>query len=142
VPGTVDRLRALREPGREEDAAAPLVLAATDPANPFGGVLPWPETVGEHRHGPKRNAGAHVVLVDGCLAAYVERGGRSLVTFSEDEDLLAAAAEALAGLVRAGRVASLQLQRVDATEVGSQPIVPHLRQAGFGDHPRGLVLRR
>jgi ATP-dependent helicase Lhr and Lhr-like helicase len=142
LPGAVDRLRAVREPGREEDVAAPLVLAATDPANPYGGVLPWPDPVGEHRHSPKRAAGAHVVLVDGDLVLYSERGGRSLVTFTAEEERLAAGAQALAGLVGAGRVDALQLQRIDAEAVGDQPLAGLLRAAGFADHPRGLVLRR
>jgi ATP-dependent helicase Lhr and Lhr-like helicase len=142
VPGAIDRLRAVREPGREEDVAAPLVLAATDPANPFGGVLAWPEQTADHRHRPKRAAGAHVVVVDGALVVYSERGGRSLVTFTDDGALLAAAAQALAGLVHTGRVNQLQLQKIDAAEVGAQPIAPLLRDAGFTDHPRGLVLRR
>jgi ATP-dependent Lhr-like helicase len=153
IPGAVDRLRAVRDPGRAEDVAhgrptasrheaAPLVLAATDPANPYGGILPWPEKIGDHRHSPKRVAGAHVVLVDGTLVLFSERGGRSLVTFTEDGALLAAGAQALAGLVRAGRVDALQLQRIDAAEVGDQQIAPLLRDAGFTDHPRGLVLRR
>jgi ATP-dependent helicase Lhr and Lhr-like helicase len=142
IPGAIDRLRAVRDPGREEDVAAPLVLAATDPANPFGGVLAWPPAVGGHRHSPKRVAGAHVVLVDGALVAFVERGGRSLVTFSADEGVLAAAATALAAVVHTGRITQLQLQRIDAEDVGAQPITGHLRDAGFTDHPRGLVLRR
>ncbi len=142
LPGAVDRLRSFREPAADGEAGAPLVLAATDPANPYGGLLSWPEPVGGHRHSPKRAAGAHVVLVGGQLVLYSERGGRSLVTFTADEGLLSAAASALAGLVAQGRVAQLLLQRIDADAIGGQPLVDHLRAAGFADHPRGLVLRR
>src|SRR6185369_5843866 len=81
LPGAVDRLRG----GTEHRDA--LVLAATDPANPYGAALPWPERVidagdGEragHRAG--RKAGALVVTVDGDLALYVERGGRTLLSY-------------------------------------------------------------
>jgi ATP-dependent helicase Lhr and Lhr-like helicase len=140
VPGAIDRLRAVRE--QDTDEAAPLVLAATDPANPYGGVLSWPEPSGAHRHAPKRAAGAHVVVVGGQLILYAEKGGRSLVTFTPDEDALAAAAGALAELVTSGRLRQLQLQRIDAEDIGTQPVVALLREAGFLDHPRGLVLRR
>jgi ATP-dependent helicase Lhr and Lhr-like helicase len=142
LPGAIDRLRAVREPGSEDAGDGALVLAATDPANPYGGILPWPEATGEHRHAPRRAAGAHVVLMDGLLVVYAERGGRSLVTFTPDEEVLATAAAALAELVTSGRLRQLQLQKVDADEIGAQPIVPLLRDAGFVDHPRGLVLRR
>jgi ATP-dependent Lhr-like helicase len=141
VPGAVDRLRAVREGGAEPESAQPLALAATDPANPYGAALPWPEPGGEGRHAPRRVAGASVVLLDGRLLLYAERGGRSLVTFSAAEDDLAAAAAALAGLVADGRVASLQIGRVDGQESLDHPLVAHLRDAGFTDHPRGLILR-
>jgi ATP-dependent Lhr-like helicase len=141
VPGAVDRLRALRDGGGDADPDRIVALAATDPANPFGAALSWPGPAGAHRHSPRRAAGALVVLRDGRLVVYVERGGRSLVTFSPDEDDLAAAAEALAGLVAAGRVPSFQLGRVDGEESLDHPLVPHLRAAGFVDHPRGLILR-
>ncbi len=77
-----------------------LVLAATDPANPYGAALPWPERVvesgaGGTGHRPGRKAGALVVLVDGELVLYVERGGRTLLSFVDDPEALAAAAQAL-----------------------------------------------
>src|SRR5581483_12015224 len=92
LPGAVDRLRAARagaspEPGAwEENADAPatvVVLAATDPAQPYGAALPWPDTAGGARAG--RNAGAHGVLVDGRPVACLERGGRSVVLLSDDD---------------------------------------------------------
>ena len=142
VPGAVDRLRAVREGAETEaEAGATLALAATDPANPFGAALPWPQRAGEGRHAPRRVAGATVVLREGRLVVYLEKGGRSLVTFSADADDLAAAAQALAGLVTQGRVPSLQIARVDGEESLDHTVVAHLRDAGFTDHPRGLILR-
>ena len=142
VPGAVDRLRAVRTPDVAGEDAATRVLAATDPANPYGAALDWPAPLHDSRHLPKRAAGAHVVLVAGALAVFVERGGRSLLTFSDDGEALAAAAAALADLVDDGRVDRLQLQRVDGDAPQDQPVLDHLRAAGFVDHPRGLIRRR
>src|SRR5207244_2001915 len=77
VPGAVDRIRTMREPGRADDRAA-VVLAATDPAQPYGAAIPWPGEPGRSGR-PARQAGAFVVLVDGELAAFLERRARSLV---------------------------------------------------------------
>jgi ATP-dependent Lhr-like helicase len=93
------------------------------------------------RHRPRRAAGAQVVLADGRLVLYVERGGRSLLSFVEEPEILATAATALAARVTAGRIGALQLQRVDGDAPMAQPVLDHLRAAGFADHPRGLVLR-
>ncbi len=141
LPGAVDRLRAVREAGLDAEAAVPLVVAATDPANPYGAALPWPESSDDVRHRPRRSAGAQVVLADGRLVLYVERGGRSLLSFTDEADVLGAAAAALAGRVTAGGVGALQLQRIDGDVPIAQPMLDHLRAAGFADHPRGLVLR-
>jgi ATP-dependent Lhr-like helicase len=141
LPGAVDRLRAVREAGLDVEAAAPLVVAATDPANPYGAALAWPEASGEVRHRPRRAAGAQVVLADGWLVLYVERGGRSLLSFSDEPEVLATTAVALAARVTAGGMGALQLQRVDGDDPVAQPVLDHLRAAGFADHPRGLVLR-
>ncbi len=139
IPGAVDRLRALRDPQTDEGERA-FALAATDPANPYGAALPWPEP-GTGRHTPRRAAGALVVLRDGHLVLYVERGGRSVVAFSTDEADLTAAASALAGLIADGRVASLQIGRIDGEDSLDHPLAAALRTAGFTDHPRGLILR-
>jgi len=148
VPGAIDRLRSVREPGMQSSAASSedgggdvVVLAATDPANPYGAAVAWPAPMGAGRHTPRRGAGAHVVLVDGHLTAYVEKGGRSLLTFSDDAAVLVASARALAELVVSGRVRTLQLQRIDGAEPADQPVLAHLRASGFVDHPRGLVRR-
>jgi ATP-dependent Lhr-like helicase len=126
LAGAVDRLRARPD----DDAAEPqaLVLAATDPANPYGVALPWPVK------GPQRAAGAYVVLLDGVPSLYLERGGRGLVTLrAYDGAWEAAAVEALGGLVAHGRLRRLALERFDE-ELG-----PVLRGAGFVPSPRGLV---
>jgi ATP-dependent Lhr-like helicase len=141
VPGAVDRLRAVRTPDVAGEDAGVRVLAATDPANPFGAALDWPAPTHDGRHLPKRVAGAHVVLVAGALVAYLERGGRSLVTFTIDDELLAVAADGLGVLVDAGRVDRLTIQRIDGEAPADQTLVDHLRAAGFADHPRGLVRR-
>jgi len=141
LPGAVDRLRAVREAGLDAEAAVPLVVAATDPANPYGAALPWPEPSDDVRHRPRRSAGAQVVLADGRLVLYVERGGRSLLSFTDEPDVLGTAAVALAARVTAGILGALQLQRIDGDVPMAQPMLDHLRAAGFADHPRGLVLR-
>jgi ATP-dependent Lhr-like helicase len=144
LPGAVDRLRATAE-GTDSEA---LVLAATDPANPFGAALPWPERVVDAGdgdgtgHRPGRKAGALTVLVDGELAIYVERGGRTLLSFVGDQDALAAAAKALAEAVHAGALGAMSVERADGEAIHSSPLRDALAAAGFRATPRGLRLRR
>jgi ATP-dependent Lhr-like helicase len=144
LPGAVDRLRATGETGDGEA----LVLAATDPANPYGAALPWPERIvdaGEGDgtgHRPGRKAGALTVLVDGELTIYVERGGRTLLSFVDDQDMLAAAAKALAEAVHAGALGAMSVERVDGEAIHSSPLRDALAAAGFRATPRGLRLRR
>ncbi len=144
--GAVDRLRAMATAAclsPEGDATGPaLVLAATDPANPYGAALPWPSRPEESGgHLPGRKAGALVVLVDGRLVLYVERGGRTLLSWSDDVALLEPAAAALAGAVHA--LGKLTVQKVDGESVlgSGQPLALALAAAGFGLTPRGLRLR-
>jgi ATP-dependent Lhr-like helicase len=152
VPGAVDRLRALAEPAEltKRAGATAVVLAATDPANPYGAALPWPERVvdsgnGEtapatgHRAG--RKAGALVVLVGGDLILYVERGGRTLLSFTDDPEALIAAGQALAGTVRSGALGAMSVERADGESVHSSPLRDALTEAGFRATPRGLRLR-
>jgi ATP-dependent Lhr-like helicase len=129
-PGAVDRLRASREGGEAET----LVLAATDPAQPYGAALPWPESAGR----PARAAGAFVVLAGGAPIAFLERGARSLLTFGSDP---VDWADALAGIVKDGRLRRIELQRIDGLPVGESPLAEGLRAAGFVDGYRGLTLR-
>jgi ATP-dependent Lhr-like helicase len=108
-------------------------LAATDPAQPYGAALPWPATDGR----PARAAGAHVVLIDGELAAFLERGGHSLSTFGVD-----GWAVALPELVARGRYRSLEIRKVDGQPVREVEVaVQQLRDAGFVDGYKGLVYR-
>lgn len=142
LPGAVDQLRATEE-------RRAVVLAATDPANPFGAALPWPAGFTAHR--PGRTAGALVVLVDGDLAWYLERGGRTVLSFTGDRDETDAAAHlgagalALAHLVRTGRLGRVALRRLDGAEVLDRevlagPAARALADAGFATTPRGLRL--
>jgi ATP-dependent helicase Lhr and Lhr-like helicase len=158
VASTVDRLRSyLDGPGSFRDAERPeyraVVLAAADPANPYGAALPWPTSRGEGPGPgarPGRKAGALVVLVDGELAWFLERGGRSLLTFTDDSAADHAAATALADLVAARRVASILVERIDGVPAlqqragGPSPLanaLTGLLEAGFVRTPRGLRLR-
>ena len=134
VPGAVDRLRSARQPSTGADGIA--VLAATDPAQPFGASLPWPPTDGR----PARAAGALVVLVDGEAAVYLEKGARSLLTFPAAAD--GRWAESLASVVRTGRRRSIELAKIDGEPARSAPGADALRGAGFSDGYKGLVLRR
>ncbi|MDX6322100.1 MAG: ATP-dependent helicase Lhr and Lhr-like helicase, partial [Propionibacteriaceae bacterium] len=136
LTGAVDRLRAeLQEP--EQKSAQ--VLAACDPANPYGAALPWP---GREGHRPARKAGALVVVVNGHLVFYVERGGRTLLTFSEDGEMLEPAAAALARSVRVGQLGKLTVERADGGHVFSSGAVSSaLQSAGFQMTPQGLRLR-
>ena len=146
--GAVDRLRASsRSPGEAETSDV-LVLAACDPANPYGAALPWPlhdAGPGETRgHQPARKAGALVVLVDGELVLYVERGGKTLLSFSVDDARLAPAARALAESVHAGALGKLTVEKIDGASVmgSDHPLGAALALAGFQLTPKGLRLRR
>jgi ATP-dependent helicase Lhr and Lhr-like helicase len=168
VPGAVDRLRSLTGADQARQRSTPLVLAATDPANPFGAALPWPERLtdagpvagsvpagsvpagsvpagsvpaGTAGHRAGRKAGALVVLVGGSLALYVERGGRTLLSYTDHPETLAAAAKALAEAVHGGALGLLSVERADGAAVRSSPLHDALTAAGFRVTPRGLRLR-
>src|SRR6266540_3701278 len=190
-PGAVDRLRSFAGDSGEQGHAGhqrakhpALVLAATDPANPYGAALPWPDreaasldggtgpagaggtdtggagTAGAAGtgmggpagtgtggpgtgHKPGRKAGALVVLVDGRLVLYVERGGRTLLSWSDDPAVLQPAADALALAVRDGSLGSIAVERADGGHVLTQAtaLAGALESAGFRATPRGLRLR-
>ncbi|TWP37611.1 ATP-dependent helicase [Leekyejoonella antrihumi] len=159
--GAIDRLRAESHPvagqvdpwsTQQAAATATLVLAACDPANPYGAALPWPrreegpELCADGHgtgHRPGRKAGALVVLVDGVLAVYVERGGRTILSWTRDPRRLQSAADALALTVRDGVLDQLTVVTVDGAPVlgSDQPLPTALRQAGFHSTPRGLRIR-
>jgi ATP-dependent Lhr-like helicase len=140
LPGAVDRLRSLADDERAKHLA--IVLAATDPANPYGASLPWPERRdGEATHRAGRKAGAAVVLVGGQLILYLERGGKTLLSYSTDETILATAIGALANAVRGKLLARIDLERVDGGAVQDTPLAPALLAVGFQSTYRGLQLR-
>jgi ATP-dependent helicase Lhr and Lhr-like helicase len=145
LPGAVDRLRAQARPNDTREVAPTLVLAATDPANTYGAALPWPVApapeTGSRGHQPARKAGALVVLVDGECVLYVERGGRTLLSFTDDAAALQRAADALALAVRDGVLGKLQVERADGAAIVASALGAALEAAGFRPTPRGLRLR-
>jgi len=158
--------------GRRDGAPSAVVLAASDPANAYGAALGWPvrmtdtgenaEDTEDHRtvpeaghtpgtksgprpgHKPGRKAGALVVLVDGALTLYVERGGKTLLSWTDDPVLLQSAADALALAVREGALGKLTVEKADGAPVlgSDHPLATALAEAGFHATPRGLRLRR
>ncbi|TML03724.1 MAG: DEAD/DEAH box helicase [Actinobacteria bacterium] len=138
LPGAVERLRELRP--QENEEPEPLVLAAADPAQPYGAALPWPKRADGRA---ARVAGAQVVLLGGEPALFVERGGRSLVPLRDpDEHWLRIALAALVAQVKQrGGKQRLAVERFDGEPVGETEIFPLLLEAGFLAGPRRAVLR-
>jgi ATP-dependent Lhr-like helicase len=141
LPGAVERLRSLQPPAPGEREQAPLVLAATDPAQPYGAALPWPAREGRS---PARAAGAHVVLLGGVPLLYLERGGRALqVLVTPADPRLPDALRALAEYARTRRARRVAIERVDGTPVLGSPWEELLAQAGFhAAGGRALTLTR
>lgn len=162
---TVDRLRGFARPDDGDSpttatpawrpaagrpAVAALALAATDPANPYGASLPWPDLpvdadgVRPTGHRPGRKAGAIIVQVDGRLVLYVERGGRTLLSFLEDptdEQVLDPIATALAWALRTARVERMALEKVNGRPLLGTPLAEALLRAGFYSSPSGVRFR-
>jgi ATP-dependent Lhr-like helicase len=144
TPATVDRLRAFvaddASGSLAEKPRIALTLAACDPANPYGAALGWPDPPTGHR--PGRKAGALVVLVDGALALYVERGGKTVLDFlaSDDESGRDAAALSLAGTVRASG-GKLRVEKIDGEFSVGTVLGDALVRSGFAPTPQGLRLR-
>ena len=141
VPGAEERLRSMRE---KPDDPLTLVLAATDPANPYGATLPWPKADGDSR--AQRAAGAQVVLHAGELVGWLGRGEHNLHTFLPGQEparthAARALAGALAGLVDDGRRKALLVARVDGVDVNASPLAPFLKEAGFTAGLRGYLKR-
>jgi ATP-dependent Lhr-like helicase len=142
LPGAVERLRA-RANGEE---MATLVLAAVDPAQPYGAVLPWPRRAAQTRR-PARVPGAYVVFVAHEPVLYLERGGRGVVTLGSEvasgaaDPSLALALRALADAVRARRVDAVALERIDGESAIGSDLEPALVELGFRQGPRRLTLR-
>ncbi|WP_124285376.1 DEAD/DEAH box helicase [Streptomyces sp. ADI92-24] len=146
MDGAVDRLRAASTArDRREPGAAPqaLVLAAADPANAYGAALPWPEPPDGAGHKPGRKAGSLVVLVDGELTLYMERGGKTLLAWPTDPEdpALRAAAAALAAAARAGALGTVTVERTNGASALTSPLGRTLESTGFLATPRGLRLR-
>jgi ATP-dependent Lhr-like helicase len=137
TPATVDRLRTFAADPEEGTPPVAVTLSATDPANPYGAALAWPQAEG-HRAG--RKAGALVVVVDGALDVYVERGGKTVLTFTADEQRLTAAAESLTATIRraGGR---LRVEKIDGAFSLGTPFGNALVASGFAPTPQGLRLR-
>jgi ATP-dependent helicase Lhr and Lhr-like helicase len=142
--GAVERLRELRP--REGDEPEALVLAAADPAQPYGAALPWPKRANGRA---ARVAGAHVVLLGGEAVLFVERGGRTLVPLREpEEEWLRRALAALVSYVKGRgvepgrtRARRLAVERFDGEPVTESFVMPLLLDAGFLAGPRRAVLR-
>ena len=137
---TIDRMRHFAA----QDDPAPLravMLAATDPANPYGAALAWP-TIDGVKHRPGRKAGGIVVLVDGELVLYLERGGKSALVFADDESVVLAACRGLADTARARRLETLTVEQANGEFVYTAPLGRALRAAGFVESTKGLTLRR
>ncbi len=137
---TVDRLREFAAVADPPPLRA-VTLAATDPANPYGAALAWPAIEGVG-HRPGRKAGGLVVLVDGVLALYLERGGKSALAFTGDAAMLAAATRDLAVTARTRRLDTLTIEQANGAFVYGTGVGRALRDAGFVESPRGLTLRR
>jgi ATP-dependent helicase Lhr and Lhr-like helicase len=134
LPGAVERLRA-----QNDDDALPVVLAAVDPAQPYGAALAWPTTTESRR--VARVPGAYVVLAAGAPIVYLERGGRALQTLVEaDDPRLEPALAALVEAVRSGRVKRLALEKVDGASALHSPLGEALVRLGFQEGPRRLTL--
>ncbi|MER6997486.1 ATP-dependent helicase [Streptomyces sp. NPDC000410] len=146
MDGAVDRLRASATSRDRADAhTAPraVVLAAADPANAYGAALSWPEPPTGAGHKPGRKAGSLVVLVDGELTLYMERGGKTLLSWPTEPDspALRAAAEALAASARAGTLGTVTVERVNGATALTSPLSRALEECGFHATPRGLRIR-
>jgi ATP-dependent Lhr-like helicase len=136
LSGAVERLRA--QPPRDEP---PVVLAAVDPAQPYGAALPWPQKADHDGRRPARAAGAHVVLIGGEPVVYVERGGRALQTLVPAGDQrITAAIQALVEHVQRGAIKRLALEKIDGQPVSGSPLEPLLTELGFQAGPRRLTL--
>jgi ATP-dependent Lhr-like helicase len=140
LPGAVDRLRA----SRDDDQRSVLVLAAADPAQPYGAALPWPRRDDDERLPLQRVPGAYLVLVDGAPALYVERGGRGLLRLPafDDAEVARAALPALRLLLTpAGPMRELRLERVDRLPVAESTLADALREIGFRPTYRSWLLQ-
>ena len=129
LPGAVDRLRGQLETGLT-------VLAATDPSNPYGGVLPWPDVEDSRL---ARDAGAYVLIQDGELVGYLDKGRRGLTLLDVGSDRFGEVSRAMADV--AGRHRRLTLVTVNGEPAPRSPLAAPLSEWGFATAPRGLTYR-
>ncbi len=130
LPGAIDRLRTA------EPSGGIVVLAAADPANPYGSIIPWPEEAGGRA---SRAAGAYVILHDGRPLVYLERGAKRAITLTDDPELFVPAAGALADV--GSRQRRMTLERIDDEPISSHPLGRLLLDHGFAPAARGLTFR-
>jgi ATP-dependent Lhr-like helicase len=145
LAGALDRLRSIREPSSQTgDAPEVHLLAAADPANPYGAAVPWPRRGETDKRPFQRAAGAHTVLVDGVAALYLDRGGSSLQTLPafDDPAVAAAALASLRSLLADAGRRELVISRVDGEPAGRSPWYETLLKAGFIQGYRGVVMRK
>ncbi len=142
--GVVDQLRAARLSAPRADGPEVVVLAACDPANPYGSLLPWPAPYAPGTR-PRRATGASVVLVDGAPALFLDRGARHVASFAaahEAPELLSAAARALRVLLIDRRRRALRIERIDGESALASPQRDAFLHAGFRADYKGLTLDR
>ncbi len=139
LPAALEQLRMLRDPPASPEV---VLLAASDPANPYGAILKWPE--GDAGRPPLRSVGAHVVLVNGAAAAYLARGGRQLTAWlPDDEPERSAVARAVAAvLADLARRDGLLLSEINGALAGQHALAPALAEAGFVASALGFSVRR
>ncbi len=141
LPPALELLRRLRRPPDEPEA---LVLEATDPANPYGSLLRWPEPPEGATRRPARSIGARVVLVDGALAGWLGRGGRQLLSWlppDEPERPRVAASLAAALAHAAASPSGLLIAEIDGAAAHEHPLAMELAAAGFTASSQGFYLR-
>jgi ATP-dependent Lhr-like helicase len=143
LAGAIERLRALRDPARSPGERDVHLLAAADPANPYGAAISWPRRGEDDRRPLQRAPGAYVALVDGVAALYLERGGGTLQTLpaADDPEIAEVAARALHELIEDRRVRELVITKIDGLPIAESPFRDLLAAAGFVQGYRGLVLR-
>jgi ATP-dependent Lhr-like helicase len=148
VPAALDLLRSLTTMPDEPEV---VVIAATDPANPYGTILRWPgvSTEGDAGgRGPTRSVGALVALVNGLLAAYISRGARQLTVFLPDDEpgrsvVARALAARLAVLTRPdGSPMPLLISEINGVPAADHPLAAFLLDAGFNPSAMGFQIRR
>jgi ATP-dependent Lhr-like helicase len=143
LAGAIERLRAVRDPARSSAEREVHLLAAADPANPYGAAIAWPRRDETDRRPLQRAAGAYVVIVDGVAAIYLERGGGTLqmLPAADEPEIAVTALRALRGLLEDRRVRELVVTGIDGQPVSESPFRDRLIAAGFAEGYRGLVFR-